>query len=276
MSENRYLIASDLDGTLLTSEGRISEKTKEYISELRGRGHLFVIATGRVHQRTYPFHRELALSCPMICNNGSSVIEYNDDYTAIKTAVVFPMDTEAVRRFNEEVKSFLYTGMVTTLTDFFTYDLERCPPFFEHNEKYGTYHIGDVPALLFGEPVMSEYYVYDEYKEDFDKILLKQEYTDVFDFIHWGKWEGIHSYEVVRKGVSKGAALRHLAEKYGIPRDRIIAFGDQLNDIPMIEYALTGVAMANAMDEAKKSADFITELTNNGDGVISFLAEHLK
>ena len=66
--------------------------------------------------------------------------------------------------------------------------------------------------------------------------------------------------------VSKAVAMEKLGEYYGIKQEEMIAIGDQTNDLPMIEYAGLGVAMANAVDKVKEAADYIT-LSNNDAGV---------
>lgn len=72
------------------------------------------------------------------------------------------------------------------------------------------------------------------------------------------------------KGLSKGASLLEIANFYQIKREDIIAFGDELNDLTMIESAGVGVAMANAVDGLKEIADYIT-LSNDKDGIAYYL-----
>ncbi|MGL5578106.1 MAG: HAD-IIB family hydrolase, partial [Fusobacteriaceae bacterium] len=75
--------------------------------------------------------------------------------------------------------------------------------------------------------------------------------------------------------VNKGAALKRVAEYYGIDREKIAAFGDEMNDREMLEYAHYGVAMKNANPELKKYAKFET-LTNEEDGVAEFILKELE
>ena len=80
--------------------------------------------------------------------------------------------------------------------------------------------------------------------------------------------------EVLASGINKGTALEWLCNKKGISREEIIAFGDNYNDIEMIEYAGIGVAVGNAEESVKKSADYVC-LTNYEDGVGRFLKDYL-
>ena len=86
----------------------------------------------------------------------------------------------------------------------------------------------------------------------------------------WG-----HVIEVFRRGLSKAAGLAHVSKWMDIPKDRIIAFGDENNDLEMIEYAGVGVAMGNGIDELKSIADEVT-LSNNEDGIAKVLRERLN
>ena len=81
--------------------------------------------------------------------------------------------------------------------------------------------------------------------------------------------------EVLASGINKGSALEWICNQKGIKRDEVVAFGDNYNDIEMIEYAGIGVAMENAEEALKKKADYIC-LTNDDDGVGKFLKKYMK
>ena len=70
-------------------------------------------------------------------------------------------------------------------------------------------------------------------------------------------------------------SVQKISDYYGIPKERIIAFGDEDNDLEMIDYAGVGVAMGNAIDELKSVSKYQT-LTNEQDGIGVFLEEYLK
>ena len=80
--------------------------------------------------------------------------------------------------------------------------------------------------------------------------------------------------EITAPGVSKGSAVIRLADELGVPREEIIAFGDQLNDVDMLESVGYGVAMANAEEEVKAVAERVT-LPHDDDGVALVLEEFL-
>ena len=73
-------------------------------------------------------------------------------------------------------------------------------------------------------------------------------------------------FEIMKKGSSKGEAVAQLAKYFNLKRDEIMCIGDSENDLSMIEYAGIGVAMGNAIDKVKKSAQYITA-SNTDSGV---------
>lgn len=267
----KYLICIDLDATFLNDEKGISQYSKNYIRKLVDKGHYFIINTGRPHQGAIQFLKELNIHQPMIVNNGSAIVEYDDNYEKIISYTLFDMDIEIVKQFNEEVKNFLNTAAITSIFDFYSYDLSKCPFFVIHPSDYITFHEGDIPTILSTSPIRTEYYVKKEYIEKFYKILNKEIYKNHFAFIAWGEWDGIYTFEISSKQANKGKAMEFLAKKLGINQKNTFAFGDQLNDIPMIEFANDGVAILNARSEVKAIANHITKKDNNNDGVVSYL-----
>ena len=82
--------------------------------------------------------------------------------------------------------------------------------------------------------------------------------------------------EIHPKNCSKYQQLEALAKKLVIPSKNMIAFGDSLNDTEMLEKCGIGVAMKNAVPEAKEKANFITKFTNEEDGVVKFLKNYIE
>ena len=84
-----------------------------------------------------------------------------------------------------------------------------------------------------------------------------------------------NNVEIMHKGVNKGEALKALINYLGIDKDEVIAFGDNYNDLPMLELAGIGVVMGNANDEVKEKGDYITA-KNTEDGVAKAIYKFLK
>ncbi len=80
--------------------------------------------------------------------------------------------------------------------------------------------------------------------------------------------------EIVRSGLSKAVGLERVCASFDIPAKNVIAFGDEDNDIEMLQFAGTGVAMSNAIPQLKEVANTIT-LSNEEDGIAHFLEKHV-
>ena len=89
-------------------------------------------------------------------------------------------------------------------------------------------------------------------------------------------FENSKTIEILPKGVSKYNSINELANNLNITNNEIMAFGDGLNDVEMIEKCGIGVAMDNALDEVKEKANYVTRKNNNQLGVINFLEEYLN
>ncbi|MGL5353754.1 MAG: HAD-IIB family hydrolase, partial [Clostridium sp.] len=94
--------------------------------------------------------------------------------------------------------------------------------------------------------------------------FVKEKLSDMNNITICGA--GFRSIEINYKAVSKGRAVKALAEYYGIGAEEIMCIGDNENDISMINYAGLGVAMGNAIDSVKEISDYITS-SNNDNGV---------
>ncbi len=275
MGINKYLASVDLDATLLKDDKTISEYSKNYIKKFVEDGNYFVINTGRPFQSAIDFLKMLEINQPVIVNNGGAIVYFDEAYTKVIDYKVFSMDINIVKEFNKEVKPYLNTALITSLFNIYSYDFSLCPFWVLHESNFVKFIEGDVATLLNHEPIRSEYYVKEAYINEFLNVLEK--YKSYFNIIDWGNHEGdVHSFEVTSKNGNKGDTMLYLASSLNIPTSNIFSFGDQLNDLDMIEKAGDGVAMINARDEVKAKAKSITRYSNNEDGVVNYLIEALK
>lgn len=270
---SKYLVCVDLDSTFLKEDKTISQRAKDYVKKFVSKGNYFILNTGRPHQGTIEFLKELDIHQPMIVNNGSAIVEYDNDYKKLINYTTFDMDIDLVKSFFSEVKNYLNTCCITSINDFYSSNFEKCPFFVIHPNEQITFHEGDISLILTTSPIRSEYFVKDEFVNEFINILSKDKYQKEFDYIQWGAWDGIHSFEIFSKSASKGKAMEFLAKKLNINIKNTFAFGDQLNDLSMIESANDGVAILNAREEVKSASDHVTKKDNNNDGVVLYLEE---
>ena len=267
----QYLIVLDLDGTLLSDWQTITETTKNYLKDLSKQGHKIVIATGRPFRSSEKFYDELELTTPIINYNGGYVTNKHDkDFKPTSIAIpkeyvidIFNSNKHVIKNAFGEVGDDIYlyedTTEIRPLLHYFngaTLTVGEFHEILEHDTN------GFLIVSHEGQAQVVEDYVRDNYK---DKVLAR----------NWGAFYNF-VIELYTPETTKGEGLKYVADYLGFDPENIIAFGDAHNDIEMLEYAGTGVAMKNAQDVLKEHADYITEYTNTEDGIVHFLKEFLK
>lgn len=266
---NEHLIVLDLDGTLLTDEKKISLLTKETLLKAKEAGHQVMIATGRPYRASQLYYQELSLTTPIVNFNGALIHHpKNPMWKAIHTTV----DLSVVHDVVESVHKYEYDNLIAEVMD----------DVYLHREDEGVLqllHMGN-PNILTGD-------LKNTLKEDPTSLLIQADdvntpiirkhlqdvHAELIEHRRWGAPFPI--IEIVHKGLSKAVGIDYIAKEMGIPRERIIAFGDEDNDLEMIDYAGVGVSMSNGIDDLKTIANEIT-LSNNEDGIAKFLQDRLK
>ncbi|QAS51638.1 Cof-type HAD-IIB family hydrolase [Halobacillus litoralis] len=265
---NQHLIALDLDGTLLTDAKVINEKTKNTVKSAMEQGHIVVIATGRPHRASIDFYHDLGLETPMVNFNGALIHHPKDQrWDAVHSPLGIRTAHKIIHTCQElGVKNILAEVMDEVYLD--QYDEEIMSIFHTENN---TITVGRLQANLKEDP--TSILIHPE--EEKIKQLRAQldEHASLIDHRKWGApW---HVIEIVRAGMNKAVGLDKIARYFHIPKDRVIAFGDEDNDFEMIEYAGVGVAMGNAINELKDIANHVTH-TNEQNGIGEFLNDYLK
>jgi Cof subfamily protein (haloacid dehalogenase superfamily) len=263
-----YLIALDLDGTLLTDDKKISKKTKEVLFELMEKGHHVCISTGRPYRSSTMYYEELGLKTPIVNFNGAFVHHPHDAKFGIHHT---PLELDVAKRIIKACESFQVKNIMVEVIDevYLKNPDEVIVNTFIMDEN--PLHIGDLHKNLTEHPTAILVHPEDHHISEL-RAMLEKEHAEVIDQRVWAApWNII---EVIRSGINKAKGLEKVAEYYNIPQERIIAFGDEDNDFEMIEYAGHGIAMGNAIDELKERANYVT-LTNEEDGVAHYLKEVL-
>lgn len=251
------MLAIDIDDTLINDKKEITPGTAAALGEAAKRGVIVTLATGRMYASASQLASQLGLNVPLITYQGALVKNALDDRVLYERTV----PTEAARRV------FDYCAEQGLHLQTYYGDTLYVP---ESNQKALDY------AALSNIP----FTVYPEFRELADKPSTKLLMIDdparldevalelralLGDQVHITKSKP-HFLEVMHAEGTKGHALAHLADHFGIGLSEVIAIGDSWNDREMLEVAGLGVAMANAVDSLKAIADYVT-LSNNEDGV---------
>ncbi|MCF0147184.1 MAG: HAD family phosphatase [Clostridium sp.] len=264
------MVCIDMDGTLLGKRKRVSKESKEVIKKIHDKGVEIVVTTGRIYNNAAYYSHLLGVKSPVIAANGAVVRDKHNNRVIYENTI----DTDVCVKLIE----LLYK--MDFFFHFYTLDSIYCGDKITKlgTEIYMTKQVGF-------ENLKIKYHIInnlEEWKEFFKRTngqitkciafspkpskvaALKKELRNMEDIVYFGS--GSRSVEINNRGVSKGRAVKALADYYGFTREEIVCIGDNENDISMIEYAGFGVAMGNAIDEVKALADYITD-TNKENGV---------
>lgn len=264
------MVCIDMDGTLLGKGRKISKESKEVIKEIHKKGVEIVVTTGRIYNNAAYYSHLLGVESPVIAANGAIVREKHTN----KVIYENPIKTEECIKLVEMLYKMKF------LFHFYTLDGIYCGNELTKfaTQLYMTKQVG-YDNLKIKYHVIKDL---EKWKEFFKRtngqitkciafsikpnkiIKLKKELDKLNGVVYFGA--GSRSLEINNKGVSKGKAVKALADYYGFKRDEVVCIGDNENDISMIEYAGFGIAMGNAIEPVKKLADYITD-TNKENGV---------
>lgn len=264
------LIAIDIDGTLINDQNQITQTTIDAVKQASAAGIRIVLCTGRPLTGAQKYLHQLGLADQpdqhVVTFNGSLVQSTNGSIL-LRHTLSFDdyIDIEALTRkigihFHCETDRYIYTA----------------------NKNLSPYTIGE--AYLVRMPIR-----YREVSEmdpemsiskgmiiDDPQLITKVQHDHLIPADFYDRFYIVQSepyfLEIMNKNASKGNAVAELCAKLNIEPSEVMAIGDQGNDLTMIDFAGTGVAMGNAIDSIKQHADHIT-LTNNQNGVAAVIKQ---
>lgn len=263
----RYdLLALDLDGTTLDREGLIRPTTRDAIAAARARGVEVVLVTGRHHVATRPFHTELGLDTPAICCNGTYVYDFAQD--AVVTGTPMPRERAQsllalCRRHDVHTLVYTETAMTFEVENDHMRRLKAWAASVEGPIKPEIVHVADLERVVELAPIIWKFVVSHSDKAALDRWIAAAEAGGGLSIEY--SWQ--NRIDVVAAGNTKGRRLIEWAAARGVPAERIVAVGDNHNDLTMIEGAGLGIAVGNAEDEVKAVADLVVA-ANDQDGVV--------
>lgn len=261
------LIALDLDGTLLDSRKKISQRNIAAIQKAEELGCKVVLITGRGNSTVKPYldilpGRELTgyFQGALVVDEFNGLEMYR---TALKKIVCESIYLDAIKR---RLSIQAYKN-----GDAYVENYNENAMFYEKTTGARVKYVDSLEPMILSD--------------DNFKLLINAEPGTIarnFDFFR-NKYS--HDANVVlscerfieftHKDADKGNALKYIASRYGVDRKNVIAMGDQMNDLPMLTWAGVGVAMGNATDDVKSRADMVT-LSNDEDGVACAIARLLE
>ena len=269
MAKDIRLIALDLDGTLLTTDKRLTERNRNALLRAGEKGIAIVPVTGRIFNGLPRSVLELpCLKYAILCN-GASVYDVAGDRLLCRAEMPLAQALEIMSWLDGQPVIYdCYAEGRGFMTEAMWNQIDRYAwsPIVVDYMKSVRAPVPELKAFL------------RQKGWDIQKIqaFCPDEDTQRRLLTHM-PFSGIavsssvpRNVEINREDATKGRALLALAKHLGLERDQVMAFGDGLNDISMIENAGVGVAMGNAVDEVRRVADKITA-TNDEDGVAAVI-----
>ena len=256
------LIAIDLDGTLLTSDKKIHDEDKEYLSRLIDNGIKVVVSTGRdfFSAREF-FDKEDRILYNTLSGNaifdsfGNEIYSNHLSYETVKKLSTYGIDN--------------FIAHVNGYKDGYNTIMLRRPECETLKKYISRYHF---PVNFKAELSKDEEYfsvIFVGSLEYVTEIMnkIKNDISDLKFYIMPATTVDVYMLEIVHANISKFSALERIFKKYNISSEEVMAFGDEENDIEMLRSVGHGYIMKNARDSLKRGFN-VTEFDNDHSGVV--------
>jgi Cof subfamily protein (haloacid dehalogenase superfamily) len=257
------LVASDLDGTLVRSDGTIDDRTRRAIAAAEAAGAIVVFCTARPHRGLTELSLETGHRGVAICNNGAMLWDLHTE----SVLEVSPLAPETARELVTLLETEVPGG---------AWAVERAGGFGHEPEYITRWPIPDGSTVdrvhaLICEPAVKLMLRHRDLSAD---VLLERARAacgHLAELSHSSTTDAL--LEISAAGVSKATALARLCEQRGIDRRDVVAFGDMPNDLPMLAWAGHSVAVANAHPEVRATAREVT--ASNDEAGVALVLERL-
>ena len=264
---------SDPDGTLMRNDETISAFTVRTVNDMVASGLAFTYATARSVESARKITGNLNLSLPVVTGNGA-VLADNATGRHIEKAVFTESIVSALKHLLPEllycgfVSCFLGDRMIrTTVPGKHTSGLQGYLDYYTDDPSLKS--AGDINGLFCGKP---GYVTIIGKKEEIRPIYEKVRNSSAWEsFFQKDTYRDEYWLEICPRNCTKAKMLLKVKEKYGF--DRLVVFGDSLNDLSMFMVADEAYAMANVCEELKKAATWIIG-SNEEDSVAYYLSRH--
>ncbi len=267
----KTLYISDLDGTLLNSKQKTSKYTNSVINRLIEHGVIFSYATARSYKTSSKVTNGMKAAFPLVLYNGAFVLDGNSNQLILSNFFDSSFDSLLRDLIDNNIYPIIYSFIDGK--ERFSYVIDECSPGV--NEFVSSRHgdvrdnpVNSIDDLFGGTPF---YITCIDKPEKLKPFYMK--YRDTYHCVYQiDMYSNEQWLEIMPKEATKANAILQLKNYLGC--DRIVAFGDGVNDIDMFEIADECYAVSNAVDELKAVATGIIK-SNDNDGVAKWLAENI-
>lgn len=248
MTTRKYkLLALDMDGTLLNDNHEITFETIKWINKAMDEGIHVCLSTGRAAHSAMPYAEQLGLDTPMVTVNGSEV--WKAPHELHRRTLV---DPDLIRQ--------MYELAIEKDVWFWAYTVNGL-----HNRdnwlEEGT-DLTSIEWLKFGYNTENDELRY--------QILMALQDMGGLEISN----SSPHNLEINPLGINKAAGINEVCQLLNIDMSEVVAVGDSLNDLAVIQAVGLGVAMGNAQEPVKESADLVVG-SNNDDGIVEVIRDYI-
>lgn len=260
------MLALDLDGTLLRDDLSVDPRDKAALERARKGGVEVTLLTGRMLPSIWPYLRDLQITAPVVLYNGALIHDPRIGHQTILGRLPARLAAQLLSLAGHRpVDAQLYLGEELLIGR--ETHAQRA---FLNKERLSARSVDDLAASVSDDPIkllfMGEPEVLDELEARWGPLVA-------------GEARLVRSQpgylECLAPNVSKGLALKVLAGSLKIPLERVIAVGDQPNDVEMLQEAGLGVAVANAHQACREAADVVLGRSNNEAAVEELVERYL-
>lgn len=282
------LVAIDIDGTLLNSNNVVSERTRRAIKSAINKGVKIVLTSGRMSNAVSAFSKEIGANEFLIAENGASIIDLEEDKIIFSN---YLDKNNVIEILDICLENDIYY-MIYTTNELIVKDIKHMALFFYTNnynynpEEKMDMHLAGKEYVSSINDKFTKIIICDQDRVIYNSIVNRLKKISNIEVtviphisnktIKFGSnnTELSYSYaEIAAVNTDKWNAIEYLMKKLGIKKEEVIAIGDNINDLKMINSAGLGVAMANGSPVAKEAARVITD-SNDEDGVAKILEKY--
>ena len=261
--KNIKLVASDLDGTLLNKNKEITPRLFDALEKLDKLGIYFVPSTGRPFGTVPQAIKELPFLKYVITSNGATIFDATEQKNiienyltpeAVNAVIEIAKELPVITEYFIEGKAYIAKNVYDDLTPF---DLTESHVTYIKNSR--------TPVENFWEEMKKNNSILENINLVFKDMELRKEIWDRLKALGLASVTAAttKNIEITSLYATKAKALEKLCEVLRFERENVLAMGDGDNDMPMIEFAGIGVAMANGEDHIKQAADIIADDCND-------------
>lgn len=269
------LLALNIDGTLLQSNGRLHKATREAVDYVQQKGIYVTLVTSRSFPSAKKAARALKIKSPLITHQGAFIASAEEKpiyvkrineeitYDTIRVLEALPCQIRLVHENFSLANKFKINNSLLARTVFTSGD-----PMF-----YSQQFVSSLSEYLHDQPVTPPK-IEVNFEDESDLEDAKKALEKMFTEIEVIKLDSLR-LDIVPDGVSKLNGLAYLGHQLGFDLKEMVYIGDGLDDIPLIKAAGLGVSMRNADFEVKKASDWVTR-SQNQQGVAYMVKEHFR